>query len=439
MMVEFALPTFSDKEINRALKLKTEHNQINAAIAGAVVQVLWYAVDYVLIPEQRWNLLFWRTIALVLPLLVCLFRRQLRVNGKFCLFFTSAVTSIMIAYVLNSVPHSTFHTYVFGFALVFIGVGALAIWERIYSISLMAIALVVNILFFHLFSTLNTITFVAEALFPLMSCAMIGGLMIDNRRTIQLKEIRARLEIENSRKLIEEQKNKLSSELDNFVYSVSHDLRSPLLSVKGILTLLYDSGKIDKSAEQYLRMAESSIDRLDKTIQDILEYSRNSRLDVKTEWFDLSEVVKQIFDDIQFISETPIRFEINIEGDSRIFSDKTRVSTIIKNLVSNAAKYRKLNIDNCYVAFHLWRTDSELHFKVSDNGIGIPIDQQEQVFNMFYRLSTDRQGTGLGLFIVQEIISKLGGSIQLESEVNKGTAIQVSIPETNSRVEIGEA
>lgn len=231
----------------------------------------------------------------------------------------------------------------------------------------------------------------------------------------------------------------MSSELDNFVYSVSHDLRSPLLSVKGILTLLFDSGKIDKSAEQYLRMAESSIDRLDKTIQDILEYSRNSRLDVKTEWFDLSEVVKQIFDDIQFISETPIRFEINIEGDSRIFSDKTRVATIIKNLVSNAAKYRKLNIDNCYVAFHMWRTDNELHFKVSDNGIGIPKDQQEQVFNMFYRLSTDRQGTGLGLFIVQEIISKLGGSIQLESEVNKGTAIQVSIQETSSGVENGEA
>lgn len=205
-MVEFALPTFSDEEINRDLKLKTEHNQINAAIAGAVVQVLWYAVDYVLIPEQRWNLLFWRTIALVLPLLVCAFRRQLRVNGTFCLFFTSVTTAIMIAYVLNSVPHSTFHTYVFGFALVFIGVGALAIWERIYSISLMVIALVVNILFFHLFSPLNTTTFVAEALFPLMSCAMIGGLMIDNRRTIQLKEIRARLEIKNSRKLIEEQK-----------------------------------------------------------------------------------------------------------------------------------------------------------------------------------------------------------------------------------------
>ncbi len=422
-MVEFALPTFSDKEINRALKLKTEHNQINAAIAGAVVQVLWYAVDYVLIPEQRWNLLFCRTIALVLPLLVCLFRRRLRVSGKFCLFFTSAVTSIMIAYVLNSVPHSTFHTYVFGFALVFIGLGALAIWERIYSIGLIVISLLANILFYYFFSPLNTTTFVAEALFPLMSCAMIGGLMIDNRRTVQLKEIRARLEIENSRKLIEEQKNKLSSELDNFVYSVSHDLRSPLLSVKGILTLLFDTGKIDPSAVQYLRMAETSIDRLDNTIQDILEYSRNSRLEVMPELFDMKVVVSQIFEDIQFISDHPIRFDIEIEGESAVFSDKRRITTVIKNLASNAAKYRKLNSSDCFVRFRMWRIGNRVFMEVSDNGIGIPSNQLDNVFKMFYRVSADRAGTGLGLFIVQEIARKLDGILQLKSEIGIGTSV----------------
>jgi signal transduction histidine kinase len=175
-------------------------------------------------------------------------------------------------------------------------------------------------------------------------------------------------------------------------------------------------------------MAESSIDRLDNTIQDILEYSRNSRIDVQREWFDIAEVVKQIFDDIQFISETPLRFEINVEGSSSIFSDKTRIATIIKNLASNAAKYRKLDVEDSYVKFHMRPDNDQLLLSVSDNGIGIPENQKDHVFKMFYRISSDRVGTGLGLFIVQEITLKLNGRITLESEVEQGTRITIALP-----------
>ena len=422
-MADFDLPSLSEKEIRRALKLKTEQNQIISTIAGAVVGAAWYAVDYILIPDQRWSLFVCRAVLLVLPLLLCAFRRQLKISGKFCLYITTVLTTIMIAYVLNSVPQGVFHTYVFGYALMFIGVGALAIWERLYSILLLVFSVLINIIFYYFLSPLDNTAFLAEALFPIIACALIGGLMIDNRRTIQLKEISYRLEIEQSKKILEEQKNKLSSELDNFVYSVSHDLRSPLLSVKGILTLLFDTGKIDPSAVQYLRMAETSIDRLDNTIQDILEYSRNSRLEVMPELFDMKVVVSQIFEDIQFISNHPIRFDIEIEGESTVFSDKRRITTVIKNLASNAAKYRKLNSSDCFVRFRMWRNGNRIFMEVSDNGIGIPSNQLDNVFKMFYRVSAERAGTGLGLFIVQEIARKLDGILQLKSEIGIGTSV----------------
>jgi len=422
-MADFDLPSLSEKEIRRALKLKTEQNQIISTIAGAVVGAAWYAVDYILIPDQRWSLFVCRAVLLVLPLLLCAFRRQLKISGKFCLYITTVLTTIMIAYVLNSVPQGVFHTYVFGYALMFIGVGALAIWERLYSILLLVFSVLINIIFYYFLSPLDNMAFLAEALFPIIACALIGGLMIDNRRTIQLKEIGHRLEIEQSKKILEEQKNKLSSELDNFVYSVSHDLRSPLLSVKGILTLLFDTGKIDPSAVQYLRMAETSIDRLDNTIQDILEYSRNSRLEVMPELFDMKVVVSQIFEDIQFISDHPIRFDIEIEGESTVFSDKRRITTVIKNLASNAAKYRKLNSSDCFVRFRMWRNGNRIFMEVSDNGIGIPSNQLDNVFKMFYRVSAERVGTGLGLFIVQEIARKLDGILQLKSEIGIGTSV----------------
>jgi signal transduction histidine kinase len=430
-MRDYTIPEPTREEIWQAYKLKVEQNQITVAIAASILQSFWYVCDYILFPEARLQFFFWRIAVLVIPIIVCLLRHKLKISASACLFFSGLTTALMISIVLCSSPESIFQTYVFGYAILFVAAGALANLDKIHSVLFPIISFIFNAFLFYYLSPIDSGTFLTNAIVPIYSCAFIGYLMIESRKKMQLKEIKTRMEIERSRKVIESQKDKLNEELDNFVYSVSHDLRSPLLSVKGILTLLYESGKIDPSGEKYLRMAESSIDRLDNTIQDILEYSRNSRLDVKREWFDMSEVVKQIFDDIQFISETPIQFEINIDGESNVYSDKTRVTTIIKNLVSNAAKYRKLDTQICYVKFHLWRSENEFHFEVSDNGIGIPKAQIAHVFTMFYRVSTERVGTGLGLFIVQEITDKLGGRIHLESEVDRGTTVRISIAEAD--------
>lgn len=427
-MVDVILPAPTDDEVRRALKLKTEQSQIIVAIAGAIAQALWFTCDYFLIPESRWQLFMLRIITLVVPIVMCVYRHKLKLTASFCLFFTGVLVSLMIALIVCSVDEAVFPTYVVGYAILFIGTGALATWERKYSILFPLISLGLNIILYLIFSPIDMNKFIAEGMFPIFSCAVIGSLMIENRRNIQLKEIRSRMEIDRSRKVIEAQKNKLNEELDNFVYSVSHDLRSPLLSVKGILTLILSTEELNEANNRYLKLAQGSIDRLDSTIQDILEYSRNARLDVKHNWFDIRPVVQTIFDDIQFVSENPLVFEIDIHGESMIYCDQTRLSTIIKNLVSNAAKYRNTTAHECKIRFEMKQVHSALAFTVSDNGIGIPPEEQEKVFQMFYRVASDRMGTGLGLFIVREITRKLKGNITLESTVGKGTSVEISIP-----------
>jgi signal transduction histidine kinase len=427
-MVDVSIPAPTEDEVRRALKVKIEQNQITVAIAGAIAQALWFTCDYFLIPESRLEFLILRTIVLIVPVLLCLYRNKLGLTASFCLFFAGVMVSFMIATVVCNVNETVFPTYVVGYAILFIGTGALATWERIYSILYPLISLVINVILYLNFSPIEIKTFIAEGMFPIFSCAVIGSLMIENRRTMQLKEIRSRMEIDHSRKVIEAQKNKLNEELDNFVYSVSHDLRSPLLSVKGILSFILTTEKMNDGAEKYLRLAQGSVERLDSSIQDILEYSRNSRLDVKHEHFDLRPVVQHIFDDIQFVSENPLRFEIAVDGSSMVYTDQTRLSTIIKNLASNGAKYRDMSAKECLIRFEMRHSAENLHIKVIDNGIGIPEGEQEKIFQMFYRLSTDRMGTGLGLFIVQEITRKLNGDIKLESEVGKGTCVELSIP-----------
>lgn len=225
-----------------------------------------------------------------------------------------------------------------------------------------------------------------------------------------------------------EELKKINAELDNFVYSVSHDLRSPLLSIKGILSLVFNLGELTEETEEYLKMAETSVNRLDGTIQEILEYSRNARLDIKPEWVEIEPMVTNIFEDIRFSTNTTVQFETHFIGSTQILSDKARLNTVLKNLIGNAVKYKNNNISNPFVRFEFENTEHEIKINVIDNGEGISEEAQKRVFEMFYRGTKNSIGTGLGLYICKEIIDKLKGTISVQSKLNQGTTITIVLP-----------
>jgi len=225
-----------------------------------------------------------------------------------------------------------------------------------------------------------------------------------------------------------EELKKINAELDNFVYRVSHDLRSPLLAIKGIFSLIFSGDGIDEETEEYLQLADASVNRLDDTIQEILEYSRNSRLEVKLESFNVEDIIQDIYNDLKFSSEKDVDFKMNIEGDSVIYSDKARIKVLFKNLIGNSFKYRKKNNTDAFVHFEMKNSETEITFKVIDNGEGISKHSIGKVFDMFYRGTSTSVGTGLGLYICKEVLMNLNGNIEVESELGKGTTMTVTLP-----------
>ena len=225
-----------------------------------------------------------------------------------------------------------------------------------------------------------------------------------------------------------EELRKINAELDNFVYSISHDLRSPLLSIKGIVSLIMHSSEIDEKNRKYLEMVDGSATRLDGTIQEILEYSRNSRLDIAHEEFDVVALVQQSFNDLRFSAQGQIDLQLDIQTSPIIFSDRSRLGVLLKNIIGNSIKYRRKDIKS-FVNFSLKRENHSLVMQVTDNGEGIDAQHLDKIFTMFYRGTTSSIGTGLGLYICKEIVNKLNGNLEVTSTLGKGTQMTITIPE----------
>ncbi len=226
-----------------------------------------------------------------------------------------------------------------------------------------------------------------------------------------------------------EELKKINSELDNFVYSISHDLRSPLLSVKGILNLVFKTSVLDEKASGLLRTAENSVNRLDETIQEILDYSRNSRLGISNEWIDFDKMVSDICTDLKYAAPKNFLFKKTISDDtSKVFADRSRLNTVLKNIIGNAVKYLRRDIDNPMVEIWSRMEDGQLLVTIKDNGEGIEAEHLPKVFDMFYRASKSSSGSGLGLYICREIIQKMNGQILLTSEGSKGAEVNIRIP-----------
>lgn len=221
--------------------------------------------------------------------------------------------------------------------------------------------------------------------------------------------------------------SKTNLELDRFVYSVSHDLRSPLTSILGLLAFIEEESKEEDTLE-HIAMIRNSINRLDQYIKNILSYSRNNRMELDIKKIPVQKIIEEIFKEFKNIkSSVKITYEVNIKESVPFHSDKQSFSTILENLISNAIKFQNTEQPNKFIKITGTIDKENLHLLIADNGIGIAPKHHNKIFDMFFRLSSKVDGTGIGLYIVKEIIKKLQGTIKVNSKQGNGTSFSIKL------------
>ncbi|MEQ9404541.1 MAG: two-component regulator propeller domain-containing protein [Cyclobacteriaceae bacterium] len=230
---------------------------------------------------------------------------------------------------------------------------------------------------------------------------------------------------------INEELSKVNKELDRFVYSASHDIRAPLTSILGAVAIAKSTTVLEEK-DHYLEMIETSADKLDGFIRDIIDYSRNQRLDIVKEEIEVKAEFESILDSLKYLDEEGnIQCTLKTEV-SNFVTDVRRLRVILKNIISNAFFYTDPQKTEHFVTIDCRKSVSGLIITIKDNGLGMKKEVLKNIFDMFFRANTDSRGSGLGLYIARENVEKLGGTINVESELNVGTTFTIEIPELDA-------
>ncbi|MFW5761618.1 MAG: sensor histidine kinase, partial [Cyclobacteriaceae bacterium] len=225
-----------------------------------------------------------------------------------------------------------------------------------------------------------------------------------------------------------EELQKANQELDNFVYRVSHDLRAPITSSLGLARLSKKESDL-AILHQYGQMQEQSLVKLDKFIHDILDYSRNSRIEISPGPIYFESLINEVLKNhVRMKEDEDVSIELTIDHVIDFYSDELRLRIILNNLISNALKFKNMYQDKPFVKITVKIRGNDASLIIEDNGIGIAEKHQNKLFQMFYRATDKMPGSGIGLYIVKDCLKKLGGDIKVKSELGKGCKFTVTLP-----------
>lgn len=223
-----------------------------------------------------------------------------------------------------------------------------------------------------------------------------------------------------------------NAELERFTYTVSHDLKSPLFTIRGFLGYLEQdalSGDKEKVKKDTQRIVDAT-DKMQQLLNDLLELSRIGRLMNEPQQVSFDDLVSDVLALVHGqIAERGVRVQVQ-ENLPSVYGDRQRLIEVLQNLVDNAIKFMGAQSEPCIEIGQDGEQDDMPIFFVRDNGIGISGDHFERIFGLFNKLDPHTDGTGIGLALVKRIIEFHGGRIWVESEANKGSTFYFTLPDT---------
>jgi PAS domain S-box-containing protein len=223
-----------------------------------------------------------------------------------------------------------------------------------------------------------------------------------------------------------------NNELDNYVYRVSHDLRSPLCSILGLVSLIKAESD-PETIQEYVDLVKSTVVKSDYFIQSILDHSKMLHSEIQVSEIDFKVLTESCFQELHYILHfQEIRLIVNQTGGSPFYNDEFKITTILRNLLSNSFHYASPHESHKYVKCTLHADDKTAVLTVEDNGIGIEERFLPRIFDMFFRGTERSVGSGLGLYIVKQAVEKLEGTIAVKSMANVGTQFILTLPNRKS-------
>lgn len=256
-------------------------------------------------------------------------------------------------------------------------------------------------------------------------------------RNEELVEGREHLKAANKRLKLKRQKLKVAMkelsnrnfELDQIMYKTSHDLRSPLTSILGLLSL----AKLEKDSAklpEYFTYMEDRVAKLDNFVKSMLSYAKTSRMEVQPVEVPWEELIADSLSNLEYMANfMHIRVTKECNCREHIFkSDLLRLRIVFNNLLGNAIKYADLRKPEPFIHIQVETLPGEAVISIKDNGIGIEKKYMPEIGKMFFRATEKSEGSGLGMYIVKQAIERLEGSFQISSESGKGTSILIKLP-----------
>lgn len=225
-----------------------------------------------------------------------------------------------------------------------------------------------------------------------------------------------------------EELQKAYNELDKFAYSVSHDIRGPLSGIMGAIKVVRHLDDM-KEVKEMLALMENSVKKLDTFILSMHDYYTVQRGELRIVEIDVNEVVKNLRDMHQaHLSANEVHFTAEVNLKEPLWTDEVTLTLVLNNLLSNAIKYQKETNEDKQIELNITVEKGLATIYVKDNGIGIPENYISEIFNLFFRASTQNAGSGFGLYNVKDALLKLNGGIEVSSVLGEGAVFKVTIP-----------
>lgn len=274
-------------------------------------------------------------------------------------------------------------------------------------------------------SLITAVTFVNRAvlLLIMLNALIIGACLL----VLSIKYINRLTALQKDTQIQNEVLMQTNTELDLFTNSVSHDLRAPISSLQGLISLA-EIEQSDAQRTDYFTLMKQILARQDSFILKIIQFSRNKRIDLNEDTIHLPTFFENIVEDLKYsVLNTPIDITYKIAPQT-IITDAFRLDIICRNVLSNAIKYSDSSKAINYINIIVDIKDNELEIFIEDNGIGIEESHQEKIFEMFYVTSHHNKGSGIGLYLTQQMINKMNGKAKFNSVFGEGSAMTINIP-----------